>query len=237
VLAWVWTNYSKALLTRDVVVGESQANVFLDLDGTLTDPGLGITNCIVYALQHLGTQIPSAAELRKCVGPPLRQGFASLLGTTDETIIQRAIGLYRERFTDIGLYENTLYADTLDSLQRLVAAGHRLFVATSKPTIYATRIVEHFGIDRYLARVYGSELSGARAEKAELLNYLLAAERITPDCAVMVGDRHHDVFGARANGVASIGVLWGYGDREELHQADHLVDTWPALLECVYRQL
>jgi phosphoglycolate phosphatase len=177
--------------------------------------------------------IPADAELRKYVGPPLRECFASLLRTSDEKMIERVISSYRERFTSVGMYENTLYRDTLDTLQRLRTAGYRLFVATSKPTDYATRIVEHFGIDRYITRVYGSELSGERSDKAELLKHLLAAERIVPGDAVMVGDRHHDVLGARANRVVSIGVLWGYGDREELHQADYLVDTWPGLFECI----
>lgn len=208
-------------------------NVFLDLDGTLTDPELGITNCIAHAVGELGAAIPARAELRRYIGPPLHSGFAALLGTSDESVIARAIALYRGRFTNIGLYENTIYKDTLDTLQHLITAGHRLFVATSKPAVYANRIVEHFGIDKYLTRLYGSELSGERSDKAELVAHLLATEQIVATHAVMVGDRCHDINGARANGVLSVGVLWGYGDREELRQADHLVDTWPALQECI----
>jgi phosphoglycolate phosphatase len=106
--------------------GKSPVNILLDLDGTLTDPGIGITSCISHALQQLGTQVPTAAVLQKWIGPPLRKCFESLLGTSDEQEIERAIGLYRERFTTIGLYENTLYSDTLDTLGRWTAAGHRL---------------------------------------------------------------------------------------------------------------
>lgn len=210
-------------------------DVFFDLDGTLTDPELGITNSIAHALGELGAPIPARTELRRYIGPPLQSGFAALLGTSDESVIARAIALYRDRFADVGLYGNSLYAQALDTLQYLAAAEHRLFVATSKPAVYANRIVEHFGIDRYLTRLYGAELSGERSDKAELIAHLLAAERIVPDHAVMVGDRCHDLIGARANGVVSIGVLWGFGDREELRQADHLVDTWRALCECVQK--
>jgi phosphoglycolate phosphatase len=212
---------------------EPPVNVLFDLDGTLTDPELGITGCIAYALGKLGAPIPARADLRRYIGPPLRSGFVSLLGTSEEAVIERAVALYRERFADVGLYENELYAHTPDTLQRLVGAGHRLFVATSKPEVYASRIVQHFGVDKYFVHVYGSELSGERSDKAELLAHILAAEQINPACAIMVGDRHHDVAGARANGVASIAVLWGYGTEEELRQADHIVDAWPAVFDRV----
>ena len=208
-------------------------NILFDLDGTLTNSELGITNCIAHALAALGAPIPAPAELRRYIGPPLRIGFGSLLGTADEALIMRAVTLYRERFSEIGLYENELYAQAPPTLQRLAAAGHRLFVATSKPVVYARRIVEHFGLDKYFLRVHGAELSGERSDKAELLAHILAAEQIDPTQTLMVGDRHHDITGARANGVTSIAVLWGFGTPDELGQADHVVAGWPALLDCV----
>lgn len=235
-LPWNWKQHGIILCESKYPTsweGAFSVNILIDLDGTLTDPELGITSCIAHALQQLGAPVPTATALKKWIGPPLHKGFESLLGTSDEQEIERAISLYRERFADVGLYENTLYSDTLGTLDRLTTAGHRLFVATSKPTVYARRIVEHFGINRYLTQVYGSELSGERSDKTELLKYLLVAEKIAASNAVMVGDRYHDVVGARANAVTSIGVLWGYGDREELRQADHLVDSWAGLFDCI----
>jgi phosphoglycolate phosphatase len=208
-------------------------NVLFDLDGTLTDPELGIANCFVYALEKLGAPIPHRTALRRFIGPPLRNAFVSLLGTLDEAAIERAIALYRERFATVGMYENELYTHTPETLQRLVIAGHRLFVATSKPQIFANRIIEHFGLAKYFSRVYGAELSGKRSDKAELLEYILEAEHVNPDETLMIGDRHHDVIAARANGVTAIAVLWGYGVRDELSLAHHMVHTWPELFECI----
>ena len=194
-------------------------DILFDLDGTLTDPVLGITRCIQHALVNLGRTAPDLDSLRRCVGPPLQDSFAELLETTDEALLAEAIRFYRERFKPVGMFENSVYPDVPEGLETLKARGHRLWVATSKPHVFAREIVEHFGLARFFERVHGSELSGLNADKGDLIRHVLAEEGIQPDQAWMVGDRMHDVIGARRNGVEAIGVLWGYGSEEELQSA------------------
>jgi phosphoglycolate phosphatase len=193
--------------------------VLLDLDGTLTDPRVGIARCIRFALERLERPCPSDAALAWCIGPPLRGTFRTLLADSDPTLIERALDLYRERFTEVGLYENVLYADIPAALDALRRAGHRLFVATSKPAVFAERIVRHFALERHFAGVYGPTLDGRLDDKAELVTFLLGTEGLAAADAVMVGDRSTDVAAARTNGVRSIGALWGHGSREELLEA------------------
>ena len=201
------------------------ANVLLDLDGTLTDPAAGITNCIAYALTRLDVAPPPANELHFAIGPPLRASFATLLNTSDAAIVEQAMVWYRERFSVTGLFENTIYAGVPEMLAALKARNHRLLLATAKPHVYATRILAHFGILAPFDGVYGSELDGVRQHKGELLAYLLEREGIDPSSAVMVGDRHHDIDAARANGCHAIGVTYGYGSADELAHADRLCDS------------
>ena len=207
--------------------------MLLDLDGTLTDPRVGIVGCIKHALAGVSATCPSDAELERYIGPPLRDTFAQILGR-DEAQIAVAMRLYRERFAAIGMFENEVYPDiplALGALQRL---GARLVVATSKPKVYAERIIEHFGLGDYFRAIYGSELDGTRANKNELISHLLQAEGISPATAYMVGDRAHDMIGARANGVCAVGALWGYGSREELVAAGAIaVCERPGDLACV----
>ena len=190
--------------------------VFCDLDGTLTDPKIGITGCIQYALERLGAPVPETDQLLWCIGPPLRASFAKLL---DEARADAAVALYRERFGDIGLYENTLYEGIPDALQALRDSGARLFVATSKPHVYAERIVEHFGIREHFERIFGSELDGTRVDKTELLAYALTETGTVAADAAMIGDREHDMIGAVNNGLFGVGVLYGYGTQAELQSA------------------
>lgn len=190
--------------------------VLFDLDGTLTDPFAGITRSIQHALAAMGAVVPPADELGWCIGPPLWDSFAVLLGTDDRALLDRAVALYRERYTATGLFENELITGIAPLTRRLAEAGFTLYVATSKPHAYAGKIVEHFGLMPDFVRVYGSELDGTRSAKAELIAYLLAEEGREAGQCVMIGDRKHDLIGARANGVPGIGVLWGYGSREEL---------------------
>ena len=197
--------------------------IFLDLDGTLTDPKPGITRSMQYALEKLGRPVPAQDELTWCIGPPLRDSLVVLVGEQDA---DRGVALYRERFGDIGLYENSLYpgiAATLAALQ----PRSRLFVATSKAHVYADRIVDHFGLRPYFEHVFGAELDGRRAHKGDLLAFALERTGTDPSRAVMIGDRSHDIVGAKRNGIAGIGVLYGYGSREELTQAGavHLCAT------------
>lgn len=198
------------------------ASVLLDLDGTLTDPAQGITNCIAYALTRLDVAPLPANELHFAIGPPLRASFATLLGTSDIAIVEQAMVFYRERFAEIGLFENIVYDGVPEMLVALKARNHRLLLATAKPHVYARRILAHFGILAPFDGIYGSELDGVRQHKDELLAYLFEREGIDPSSAVMIGDRHHDIDAARASGCSAIGVTYGYGSAEELAHADWL---------------
>lgn len=198
--------------------------VLLDLDGTLSDNFVGISRSIRHALARMGAPDPDEPALRRCVGPPLRESFARLIPGVDSAGIETAIGHYRERYDELGWRENAAYAGVAVALAALAARGARLFVCTSKPEVFAARIIGHFGFDAYVTRVYGADLAGALDDKRTLLAHLLARERIAPAQAIMVGDRHHDVRAALANGVRAIGVLWGYGSREELDSAERLLE-------------
>jgi phosphoglycolate phosphatase len=193
--------------------------VLLDLDGTLTDPRPGIVACLRHTLERLAWPCPADEALAACIGPPLRASFATLLATADRGLIERAMGLYRARYADVGLYDNAVYEGVPAMLQALGRAGRRLFVATSKPAVFAERIVHHFALGRHFAGLYGPDLDGRHDDKAHLLAHVLETEGLAAAGAVMVGDRAADVVAARANGVRVIGVLWGYGSREELLEA------------------
>ena len=205
--------------------------VFFDLDGTLTDPKEGITRSIQYALERLSALVPEMDDLLWCIGPPLRASLAQLLNGDDDAAGE-ALALYRERFAETGLYENAVYAGIPDVLKVLKSQGKRLFVATSKPHVYAERIVEHFGLGDYFEIVFGSELDGTRVEKTDLLQYVIAQTETDPSEAVMIGDREHDMLGARNNGLSRIGVLYGYGSEAELRAAgaEQLVSSPAELL-------
>jgi phosphoglycolate phosphatase len=203
----------------------SGATLLFDLDGTLTDNYRGIARSIAYALDRLGVEPPDEATLRTFVGPPLRATFASLLRTDDADAIEQAIALYRERFADVGWRENVVYDGVHDALEVLAGEGRAMYLCTSKPEIYARRIVTLFGFAERLRGVYGADLAGTLDDKAILLAHLAEREGIDAREAVMIGDRHHDVRAARLNGARAIGVLWGYGSAEELAKADALVRT------------
>jgi phosphoglycolate phosphatase len=207
--------------------------IFFDLDGTLTDPKPGITRSIQYALQKLDhPAIPTEDELTWCIGPPLRASFATMLG---DHVADHAVTLYRERFSDVGLYENGVYDGIGDVLTKLCTAGHRLFVATSKPHVFAERIIDHFGLRDHFERVFGSELDGTRVDKSHLLEYALREVSVDPAKTLMIGDRSHDMVGAKNNGMQRIGVLYGYGSRDELLEAgaQHVCATPGEILRCI----
>ncbi|UVO39880.1 HAD family hydrolase [Bradyrhizobium arachidis] len=208
--------------------------IYFDLDGTLTDPKPGITGSIQYALKKLGQAVPSQDELAWCIGPPLHASLKALTGT--DALADQALLLYRERFSEVGLFENSPYPGIHGTLAAVAATGARMFVATSKPAVYATRIVEHFGLKPYFERVFGSELDGTLADKRDLLAYALLEAKIDARSAIMIGDRSHDVVGARTNGMTAIGVLYGYGSEAELRGAGahHICAAHPELLgHCV----
>jgi phosphoglycolate phosphatase len=210
--------------------------IYFDLDGTLTDPKPGITGSIQYALKKLGRAVPSQDELTWCIGPPLHASLKMLTGT--DALADQALQLYRERFSEVGLFENSPYQGIHDTLAAVAATGARMFVATSKPAVYAERIVAHFGLRDYFERVFGSELDGRRVDKRDLLAYALEEAKVDPRHAVMIGDRSHDVIGARTNGMTAIGVLYGYGSEAELRDAGahHICAAHPDVLaHCISR--
>lgn len=207
--------------------------VLLDLDGTLTDPYDGITRSVAYAIERMGLPGLAEPELRAFIGPPLQDQFAAL--GLDETAVGRAVALYRERFSEQGLYENQVYDGIVDALETLADGARRLAVATSKPTLFAERIVEHFGLAAHLDLVAGATLDGTRRAKADVIGHALAALDVEAHDAVMVGDRAQDIEGARGHGMRSIGVRWGYAEPGELEAAgaDLIVATPSELVEAL----
>lgn len=205
--------------------------LFFDLDGTLTDNYAGIAGCIVHAMARLERPAPAAVELHACIGPPLRQNFSRLLGTSDPTMIEHALALYRERFDVHGWSENEPYPGIHDALQALADRNYRLFVCTAKPQRYADRIVEHFGLRPFFEGVYGPDLAGRLDDKRELLRHALEERKIDRSSAMMIGDRAQDVRAALSNAVLALGVLYGYGSADELEGAGaHALCATVALL-------
>jgi len=194
-------------------------NFLLDLDGTLTDSRPGIVASIQHAQRSIGHEAPEESALIKYVGPPLHAAFRELLPEYDDAYAHRAVAAYRERFTAIGMFENSVYAGIPQALDLLRDSGARLFVATSKPRVFAQRILEHFELRHYFDDVFGSELDGRLTDKVDLIAHVVAQAKLQPTHTTMIGDRLHDVVGAIKNGVRPIGVLWGYGSREELVSA------------------
>ena len=206
--------------------------ILFDLDGTLTDSRPGILRSTRYALRRLNEEtgaalpIPEEDALGYMIGPPLRESFAGLAGPERA---EAMLGFYRERYVEIGMFENTVFDGVPESLAALRAAGYRLFVATSKNEADARRVLDHFGLAKYFNEIYGAQSDGGRAVKSDLIDFLLTRERIkaSPRDVAMIGDRKYDVMGAKAVGIAAMGALWGYGDRAELSLAgaDSLIET------------
>lgn len=194
-------------------------NILLDLDGTLTDPYVGITESIRYALESLDIKVPQG--LSWCIGPPLRDSFMRLIdgceGVTDKTA-DEAVALYRVRFSREGLYENRVYDGIKEVLEELVKSQKNLYLATSKPWVYAEKILEHFELNGFFKKIYGSELDGTGTDKSDLIKYILNQEGLNPCECVMVGDRKYDLIGAKSNGVRAVAASWGYGSFEEIEE-------------------
>ena len=201
--------------------------IFFDLDGTLTDPAQGITNSFIHALKYFGREIPSYEELCKLIGPPLPYSFETILGFPKENVME-AVAKYREYFATKGLYENSVYPGMPELLQTLKEKGKHLVVATSKPEEYSIKIIEHFDLSKYFDFVCGSLMDESRSKKSEVIAYALQRCGLSDsdkERVLMVGDRFHDIEGAKQNGLKSCGVLFGYGSREELENAgaDYIV--------------
>jgi phosphoglycolate phosphatase len=207
-------------------------SLFFDLDGTLTDPREGIVRSIAHALATLERPIPTDGVLERFIGPPLARTFETLLETRDEALIRAAIEAYRRRFASIGIFENRVYPEVPSALSTLTARAFTLHLVTSKPNVFAHRILDHFRLSTHFTGIHGPDLDDMRSGKATLVGRALAVERLAPGAAVMIGDRGEDVEGARANGVRSIGVTWGYGSRAELEAAgaDEIVSSVTELL-------
>lgn len=200
--------------------------ILFDLDGTLTDPFEGITRCVQHALACQGIHVADRRKLAGFIGPPLAEAFTEFHGLSTAQA-QQAVADYRERFADVGMYENQLYDGIPELLAELKAGGRQLFVATSKPWAFARPIIEHFGLTDFFGKVYGSELDGQRTEKHALLAYILREQSLCAEQTLMIGDRRFDIEGARHNGVAAAAVSYGYGTAEELAACapDRVFDT------------
>ena len=194
-------------------------NVLFDLDGTLTDPAEGIVRCIQHSLSTLQMACPPPEELTRYIGPPLREVFVAICRSADDILIERAVAVFRERFSTVGLFENIPYSEVPSMLQRLNSDSYRLFVATSKPQVFAERILQHFELANHFEEIQGNDLEGSLDNKSELLRELLVNRSLNPQETVMVGDRKHDVIAAKNNGLVSIGVTYGYGTPSELTAA------------------
>ncbi|WP_347456589.1 HAD family hydrolase [Acinetobacter thermotolerans] len=195
-------------------------NILIDLDGTLTDPKVGITTSVRYGLEKIGHPISLDTNIDWIIGPPLKASLAKILNVDNNHVLaEQALEAYRERFAVKGLYENKVFPNVAETLTELNQRGYQLFLATAKPTIYARQILEHFGLDQYFKGIYGSELNGERTNKGDLIEYILQQEQLDPATCIMVGDREHDIFGARRNGIDTIAVTYGYGSAEEFAQA------------------
>ncbi|MBE7148661.1 HAD family hydrolase [Bacillus mycoides] len=190
-----------------------------DLDGTLTDPKEGIINSVLYALEKIGIEEVNIRELDSFIGPPIQQSFVDRYNM-NEIEVERAVFYFREYLKQSGLLENKVYDGIGALLQELKDAGNRLFVATSKPTVFAKQVIEHFQLTSFFEEIVGSNLDGTRIKKEEIIAHILQTnEELQKEEIVMIGDRKHDVIGANSNGIASIGVLYGYGNENELSDA------------------
>lgn len=206
---------------------------FFDLDGTITDSSLGITNSVMYALKKFGIEETDRTKLYKFIGPPLTFSFREYYGFSEEQALE-GVRFYREYYQEKGIFENRVYAGFEKMLMTLKKAGKKLVVATSKPEPYARKIIEYFKLDSYFDYVAGMELDGGRGTKTEVIRYALEVCGIEDKSAVlMVGDREHDVIGAKEAGIDCLGVLYGFGGREELEEAGatYIVETVEDILQ------
>lgn len=199
--------------------------ILFDLDGTVTDPMIGITKSVRYALNKFGIEVEDLNTLCKFIGPPLKDSFMNFYNFSEGDAL-KAITYYREYFSTNGLYENTVYENFEDMLIALKNDGKSLIIATSKPTVFAEKILEHFNLKKYFDFISGSNLDNTRTKKSDVISYALEQQMINNMSEIiMIGDREHDIIGAKALNIESIGVLHGYGSYEELSSsgADYIV--------------
>ena len=194
-------------------------NIFFDLDGTLSDPAEGIIRCLEYAVIGAGGMSHSRKQLIKYIGPPLRDSLQELLPKADGAQLDRAIGMYRKRYTSHGMFENKLYPDIPRMLDELQDLGHSMWVVTAKPRDFAVKILDYLEISSSFRGVYGPELNQHDVLKSALIRRALDENGLSERGTAMVGDRSYDIEAAREEGVYSVGVLWGFGSRDELETA------------------
>ncbi|AXI65241.1 TPA: HAD family hydrolase [Streptococcus suis] len=192
--------------------------ILFDLDGTLTDSGQGILNSVAYALEKMGIEEPDTANLNRFIGPPLYESFSRFYQLNPEDT-QSAVDAFRVYFKEKGMFENQLYPGIIPLLEELRTAGKTLVIATSKPEIFAKQILEHFGIAHYFDVIAGASLDSSRISKADVIGYAINQLEAFPKHAVMIGDREHDIEGARMHQLPAIGVLYGYGSKQEFEKA------------------
>lgn len=207
--------------------------IFFDLDGTLTESGEGITKSVQYALEKLGVEAQDLKDLEVFVGPPLLEQFMKYAGF-DKKTAEKAIEFYRERYTEKGMFENTVYPGVEETLSELKRRGYRLAVASAKPAFYVTQIMDHFNLSQYFEVIAGTDLNGPKITKSQVIEEALEKMNLSDhrDQVIMVGDRKHDILGARKCDVQCVAVTYGYGSREELEKAQPLqiVDSATELL-------
>jgi phosphoglycolate phosphatase len=198
---------------------KSYQYIFFDLDGTITDPEMGITNSVIYSLEHYGIEIPERTELHKFIGPPLLESYQKYYGFSPKGA-KEVLAVYREYYGEKGVHENELYEGIRELLEKLYRAGKRMVLATSKPETYARIIMDDFDLSEYFYFIGGSDMAESRARKDEVIEYCFEQCEITDRSeVVMIGDREYDIRGAKKTGIDSIGVLYGYGNRQELEEA------------------
>ena len=205
-------------------------NYLFDLDGTLTDPGLGIKNSIRYALERAGLTPLDEETLNLFIGPPLIDSFQQYCGATADEA-RELVRLYREYFSVTGLFENEVYDGIREMLEALKERGAKIFLATSKPEPFAVKILEHFDLMKYFTFAGGSTMDETRTAKWEVIDYVLKTANISAEESVMVGDRKYDIEGGRKCGLDTVGVTFGYGDRSEFDDANYIIDIPKELLD------
>ena len=209
--------------------------ILFDLDGTLTDPGEGITNSVKYALQKFDIIVENTLELYKFIGPPLQDSFRDFYGFSHSQC-EQAVQYYREYYTDKGLFENKIYPGTFQLLKSLKENNRTIILATSKPEYYAAQILDHFKLTPYFDYICGANMDGTRTQKSDVILYAMKKSKISDfSQTVMVGDRKHDVIGAQKSGIDSIGVLFGYGSRDELQSVNavYIAETVDDILKII----
>ena len=210
-------------------------SVLFDLDGTLTNPQVAITTSMAHALGAVGAPVPPIGELVWCIGPPLRQNFGRLLGPDGAHLVEPAAQAYLSRYAIEGVRETTEYPDIDAMLYRIREAGSTLYLATTKFVDHAEEVLIAFSLRQYFEGVFGARHDGTLGDKRHLLRHIIETTGIDPARSVMIGDREHDIVGAKANGIFSIGVTYGFGSREELVNAgaDAICDSPEAILEMI----